>query len=459
MRENSPKDGFPDWGAALAREVLLLSSAHPDLADSIRQSLGPFVGVLVPFTGGPPLEAFFDGPPAAAAALIPLQSKNGSSAVFGQIWVVPSEAAATLAESTRRRLVESLPPSGKAGNPGVIMVTTASVPERIEGRSWELAARLASEACVECLNGNGKPALNLASRWMVSGSIEPTTQDVLEVGLRGKLSLAIHSPSRNWLLPAANQATVPPEFESETAGRLHYAIDVPSAWSQITGQGFAAGSDKFWENEPFFGVGEFHCLVSNAQGPMLAGFLWSQPKKIVLWTSTFMADKASQLKIACDRLRDSRLTSLAGEDAVVIRPLDDTNLSDIRAAFLAHPVLGRGSATPVAFNITGGNLLMRLAIMDLARLRPHIHLVYRPEGRDDLEFVEISHPFLQPVTAKVRHRTMDAASQSAWAEKILNFRLPGNNSGIWADLLLDAINNLEEKPFDALKSSRHLQPA
>ena len=447
IRNCPQKKSSADWGAALAREILLFDSLRPDLIGPLFHAISPLGFFLVPFAGGPPIETIFDIGVSVAASLIPLQANGGKGAVFGQIWVVrsPIIAASRAPEITRQRLVEGAPAKG-SGMETLIVVTDDEAPERIEGRSWELGAHLAALACDGLARGDSEPALALARDWIVTGAVDPESEDVLQVGMRGKLALADTTPRRNWLLPASNQATIPPEFESKTAGRLHYSIDTGSAWSQITGDGFASGSDFFWDKKPLSGVDEFHCLVSNAQGPMLAGFLWSQPKKIVLWTSKFMAGKAAQLKSACEKLRITHLTSLGGEGAVVIKPVDDTNLEEIRASFLAHPALGRGGANPVAFNITGGNLLMRLAIMDLARLRPQIHLVYRPEGRKNLEFVAISHPFLQPVQARVLPLSPGNSKETSWAEGLLNLTLPYDEPERWAGVLLDAVASVEEHP-------------
>jgi hypothetical protein len=391
-----------------------------------------------------------------AASLIPLQTQGGKSAVFGQIWVVcsPIIAGSRLPKITRQRLVEGNWPKAPE-HETLIIVTDDDAPERIEGRSWELGAHLAARARDGLAHGNSEPALALARDWIITGAFDPESEDVSQVGMRGKLTLADTAPRRDWLLPAANQATISPEFESKAAGRIHYAINMASAWAQVTGDGFASGADFFWNEKPLSGVEEFHCLVSNAQGPMLAGFLWSQPKKIVLWTSDFMADKAAQLKSACEGLRKPHLDSLEGKDAVDIKRVGDTNLEKIRAAFLAHPALGRGGATPVAFNITGGNLLMRLAIMDLARLRPHLHLVYRPEGLKNLEFVAISHPFLQPVQSRVLHRSSDSSKEAGFAAGLLNLTLPSNEPGRWADVLVDAVSSVEQpvaSPFQTLQT-------
>ncbi len=447
IQEHSQKEGAVVWGAAVAREILLCCSARPDLRDPLLKAISPVGFFLVPFVGGPPIETIFDREVKVAASLIPLQANGGKSAVFGQIWVVrsPLIAASHAPQITRQRLVEGAPAKG-SGMETLIIVTDDDAPERIEGRSWELGAHLAARACDGWARGDSEPALTLARDWIVTGAVDAESEDVLQIGMRGKLTLADTAPRRNWLLPASNQATIPPEFESKTAGRLHYSIDTGSAWSQITGDGFASGSDFFWDEKPLSGVDEFHCLVSNAQGPMLAGFLWSQPKNIVLWTSKFMAGKAAQLKAACEKLRATHLTSLDGEGAVAIKPVDDTNLEEIRASFLAHPALGHGGPEPTAFNITGGNLLMRLAVMDLARLRPHINLVYRPEGRKNLEFVAISHPFLQPVQARVLHRSSGNSEETSWAERLLNLARPNSEPERWAGVLLDAVASVEEHP-------------
>jgi len=420
-----------EWASAMGREILLLSRSRRDLAASalsicIEAGLAP-----LPFASGRPCETFLGGE--ISATLIPLESTGGADPAFAQLWVLPAslwpEAEARLTE----RLVEpgNLGVLNRAGFTAVL-VTEPSATNRIEGRSWELGAALALKAAQE---GNGATALQLAKDWIVTGSVEG--RDVLPVGFHAKPRLAKTASCRKWLVPAANQATISPDWEALTAGRLHFARDIQSSWAQVTGEGFQGGGDLYWDKPPLAHPREFHCFASPALGPMLAAFLWSQPERIVIWASEKMKAVAEQLEAACKTLRPTHFRAIQSDLDIDVKKIDDTDLSEIRAVFLDHPLLGRGGPTPVVFNITGGNLLMRVALLDLARLRPHIHMVYRPEGGKALDFSYISHPYLQPVTAKVRHSFPKIPDEQQWLT-LLNDRLdPGKLPvGEWAEKLV-----------------------
>jgi hypothetical protein len=384
-----------------------------------------------PFPGGPPCRAFLRS--RISAALIPLESTGGADPAFAQLWVFPNSLWPEAASAFKGRLAESggFALLEQAGFTAAV-VTGSSNTARIEGRSWELGAALALKATQQ---GNDATALQLAKDWIVTGSVD--RDQILPVGFRDKPRLASIANRRKWLVPAANQATISPGWEAVTAGRLYYARDFGSALAQITGEGFQGGGDLFWDEPPLAHPREFHCFASPALGPMLATFLWSQPERIVIWASEKMKAVAEQLEAACKALRPTHFRAIQRDLDIDVKKIDDTDLSEIRAVFLDQPLLGRDGPTPVVFNITGGNLLMRVALLDLARLRPHIHMVYRPEGGKALDFFYISHPYLQPVTAKVRHSFPKIPDEQQWLT-LLNDRLdPGKLPvGEWAEKLV-----------------------
>lgn len=80
----------------------------------------------------------------------------------------------------------------------------------------------------------------------------------------------------------------------------------------------------------------------------------------------------------------------------------------------------------VVFNITGGNLIMRLALRDLAPLRPNVVMVYRPENRRDLLFRALLYPGLMPEQRAARHGALEGtAAGEAWVGEVLHYRSPG----------------------------------
>ena len=443
IHDHSQKEGGVVWGAAVAREILLCCSVHPALLDPLFKAISPVGFLLVPFVGGPPIETIFDLEVKVAASLIPLQANGGKSAAFGQIWVVrsPIIAASRLSEITRQRLVEGLPPKGSEMET-LILVTDDDAPERIEGRSWELGAHLAARACDGLARGNSEPALALARDWIVTGAVDAESEDVLQIGMRGKLTLADTSPRRDWLLPAANQSTIPPEFESKTAGRLHYSIDTA----------FLSGEELDWNNPPLSHPKEFHCFASIAMGPLLASVLWSQPERVVIWSPQSMRSTANQFRKVCETLRQELICTIKTDQDICILNIGNSSLPEIRNSLLTHASLGGGGPAPTLFNITGGNLLMRIALVDLARTRPHIHLIYRQEATDNTHFVYINHPYFQPVAAKVCNVNISCSDSHMWSEKLLNLHLKNLHidESEWANVIINAAQELAQ----GVKSNR-----
>jgi len=428
-----------EWASAMGREIILLSQSHRDLAESVVSICAEAKLDPRPFPGGPPCRAFLRA--GISAALIPLESTGGTDPAFAQLWVFPTSLWPEAASAFKGRLAESggfalLEQAGFTA----ALVTGSGNTARIEGRSWELGAALALKATQQ---GNGATALQLAKDWIVTGSVD--RDQILPVGFRDKPRLASIANRRKWLVPAANQATISPGWEAVTAGRLYFARDIQSAWAQVTGEGFQGGGDLYWDKPPFAGVKEFHAFVSNAQGPILASFLLAQPKKIVLWLSKEMKEKGLILKEACETLRGTALKCVI--DGIETRNVGHLELQAMRLQLLADPSIGEGGEVKSLFNITGGNLLMRIALLDIARIRPNLHLVYRPEGSTDLSFIAISHPHLLPIAGHLHVRGSHTERSAAWRE-LLNAALYKHPEDKWCFRL----THLGQKAMDVSPS-------
>lgn len=398
----------PAWGAAFSRECLLAAGSDSSSARSALEIARKEGIDLIPFPGSPSVEAFFDHPP--TSVLIPLE--RNQFAQFGQIWIFAKAAWPTFeSETFFQDLRQELLPD----NLDICLVGRERELQAINGCSWELGATLAVRA-----HAQRQFALPLAKEWIITGGVTADGQTEV-VGFSAKKQLARTGQGRKWLLPAANQSAVEPEWEATAHGQVYFAHDLESCWSQITGAGFIDEGTLEWTSPPLARPSEFHCYVSPALGPILAAILWSQPKKVVIWASKRMETQGTDLKKALSLLRATKLPDLTSDDMITIVPeVDDSDLQKIRANLLSYDALGGGGPAPVIFSITGGNLLMRVALLDLARLRPHLHLVYRQESREGLTFVHLSHPNLRPVAGRIQHSTLDDETASAWKNELLD---------------------------------------
>jgi|GEM_PF-6662456 len=396
-----------DWGAVFSRECLLTAATDPRTA-RVATAIARKSGLdLTPFPDGPSVEAFLDAPP--TAVLIPLE--RGSFAQFGQIWIF---ATAAWPDGDGRKTFQDFHRDFLPENLGMFLLGAERESQAITGFSWELGVNLAVRAFSQ-----RNTALPIARDWIITGGVAPDDRTEA-VGFSAKKDLARTAQGRKWLLPAANQSSVPPEWEAAAHGQVYFANDLESAWSQVTGAGFVDGGILEWDSPPLSQPREFHCYVSPALNPTLAAIIWSQPKKIVLWVSRPMKAYGAALKEALCVLRQSHLPNLASEESIVIQEVNDSDLQGIRSQLLSCAALGDGGPDPVIFSITGGNLLMRVALLDLARLRPHLHLVYRQESREGLTFVHLSHPNLRPVAGKIEYSSLQDEAANAWRKELLN---------------------------------------
>ena len=395
------------WSACLARELLLLSLTRLDEALELIKTARQEGIALIPFPGGPEVEYFLEK--RVTAVLIPLERK--STAEFAQLWIY----AGDVWHDPEQRLKEfNAAEFSRAYSYSLI---TASDPHKeVSDESWKLGAMLAIRASEQPAY-----ALRLATDWVVSGA---TYKDqVLEVGFNAKQQLAKQAghAGRNWLLPVANQPGIA-NWEAAVQGRVFFARDLESAWAQVSGTGFVAGGLLDWLLPPLQRPRAMHCFVSNALGPMIAPVIWCRPEKVVFWTSQMMKPKAEVLHAVSASL------SVASQ----IRTLDDQDLATMREQLLAEASLGPSPA-PVVFNMTGGNLLMRIALLDIARLRPNLHLVYRPEGGTGIDYVHLVHPDLRPIAARVRLGRFTPEEAARWSSELLNLKITSDEKRILSD--------------------------
>lgn len=395
---------FEEWAAAVCREALLIAPKDLSRTWAILSALKDAGLPTVPFPEGPEAASLLDAPP--AAVLIPLES--GTRVEFCQLWV----GHHPLGSENRLREGDRV---GRLHGCHFRLVGAGDLD--IIGRSWTLGACLAQEAIRQ---GGNLPAL-LAHHWVVSGIVSPGGL-VEPVNFGAKATLTRLLPSRNWLLPAGNRSILDPAWEAAAGGRVFFARDLTTAWAQISGEGFQDGENLDWFAPPLSSPQAMHCFASKALGPLFTSLLWARPRSAVIWSSEKMMAQAEVLARAWESARMA-LEGFEKCEAAQIRPVDDCMLPRIRTQLLAHPNLGTGAAEPVVFNITGGNLLMRVALLDIAQLRPHIRLVYRLEGGAGVDFMHLHFPSLRPVAGAVGHSALSPSAAADWKSRLLDFGL------------------------------------
>jgi hypothetical protein len=256
----------------------------------------------------------------------------------------------------------------------------------IAGKSWQLGAWLGAE-CLERLRIDVQT--HLATGWIVTGEIRGDA--VLPVDLGNKTKLRTR---KSWLFPEALEDAREIPARIRRLGR--FCGNCADAWAHVSGEGTLSASGEWRWPEPGE-VATLHTIVSESLRPMLAPILAARPRRVVLWHSgdeTRSAGPAKMLEafLADDRCRN--WSGWAGAPPEAIRQrLPDRNLPDIERTFRRQ-----GLASPetpgarVWVNITGGNLLMRMAALGVARLNPAAELLYRDFGNHPCrEYVLVHH--------------------------------------------------------------------
>jgi len=393
------------WTAVVAREMLLAAQiANPIELRAASEALGvnsrPFGDT------GPNLEELLGLP--VAAALVPLDVPGGRGAP-AQVWLVQHSKNGLAAD---RQLLAASPHLSLPENTGLFLVQ-ASDRASVDGRSWELAAAVAAQAFQQAQPKEA--VMRLACEWIVTGEVVSGGR-VGEVKLGNKPDLAPDVGERYWLLPGAEADFVTPHFERAARGRLRYADTLAQAFPTVFEDAHTLTDPS--ENWPEK-VHTLHLFTTPALGSLVASALWSNPQRIVLWTSDAMQPLKPPLARVLGDLARSRRWEIEE------RPINDKLVEAAESDLLAHETLGGGAPEDklVYFNITGGNFLMRLAAVHVARLNPRLRLVYRSEqlgekNQND-EFTRIRYTGYRARAAILR-RTDSRTSQNA-AEKLLKF--------------------------------------
>ncbi len=379
------------WRQAVARELLLVSSTIPKLLNETAIHLDGKILAASPFgDGGPSLREWLDASPRCAAALFPLADDNaGGAPGIGQAWVVrgmtsftgfpcnqavQDEAATTLARTI-------------ADESSDAFLFVEDRDRGLIGDSWQLAAGLAARA----LHRGSREIVFLAHKVIASGKIE--RGEVKRIKLGNKLAIPT---ARQWLLPSSNRADIPPRL----SGRLNLKVvaNLEAAWRLVSGRGVIDTGSIPW---PEGGTDVFHTFTSKAYPVIIAAILFSHPRKeIVLWDSG-----APESQDVCANLQTVLPLLLPKCPKVTVSPVSSRNVADAERA-LREVMEKHYHGETIVFNITNGNLLMRMAAGNLGPLFPTVRFVYRDVDNENLDFTCVQYDGLQPETTTLKAKPL-----------------------------------------------------
>jgi hypothetical protein len=395
-----------EWRRAVAAELFLLSQWDLRLARELADAT--LLGTQ-PLPGGPILQEAFGTP--AALALAPLDMPAGAPLL--QVWVLHPGKASRGCDTLECQLNDAAQWSADGYRLGAVPPFLGSAPKWPEGSSWRLAAALARRALFEP-EGREKWIRSLALHWIVTGDV--AGEDIGWVQLGGKRRLAAEDAARasrrRWLVPSACSSD--DDFillREHLPGRLCAVATLREAWAYITGGGLIETREaRAWPNEQTV----FHAFVSDAVGPIVAPLLLQKAERAVFWISEEKAHFFQAIERFVQIARDAGLVAknLTAEP----QSIQAGSLEEAEACLLALPELtGAGS---VLFNITGGNIPMRLALTELARTNRNLRLIYRPERKDGTNhYLELHFPYGLPRTRRLEPR-------DTRADELINLWLP-----------------------------------
>jgi hypothetical protein len=312
--------------AAIARELLLLEPAQ-----RVALLQHPHIAAARPFPGSPiRLDQLADQ--RAGIALFPLAGLHEAAPSFGLVAVLENES----------------------GQYYRVHASTGNV----SGESWQLAHALAQHFATAAAAGR----VALAKGWISTGE---TTDDLVgRIDLSNKTDISGLPPDRIWLVPADNHG----DFLRIAPAELRFRVAATrgDAIAHVLRRGSTRGADiKGWPTD----ITELHTFVSFAKEPVIMAACLKGRGEITLWQSTdrkyeknmeilkhIITDKLNMTCLEEDICSDD----LAGAERTLLSKLE-TKLS---------------SKQRILFNYTQGNVLMRSALLLLARRFPSLWLFY-----------------------------------------------------------------------------------
>lgn len=336
---------FPDfyqaeWRRAAAETLLLRHSAGvpvpADWAAELEQ--------VSPFGDHRRLADCLQAP--CACGIFPLATDTEPG--LGHVWIFEGRDTGMSARDSSINGQEAIPPEY-----GMAFVNASDGEWR--GRSWQLAGRMA-QRCIETRRRD--VAHMLASGWIVSGRVEQGRTVAVQLGNK----LAVPRMGR-WLLPLDNFADLPPRSSGLS---IQSAVDEDSAWSHVSGEGLCRGTESPWPDD----IRQLDILIgANIKAAVVSALFMPKKADVTLWTSTAFLPTARAFMLVTGKLRPDLNIGEAGV-------ISSDSIADAEKP-IRREVHRRYSNKRSLFNITSGNLLMRLAVDAVARLFPHVELVYR----------------------------------------------------------------------------------
>ena len=396
-----------EWERAVAAELLLLAQWNRVLAQDLARAAS--LEQQQPFGGGPALAGILGA--RAALALAPLDVAMGPPIL--QVWVLQAGADGRDWEALECRLEGAAQWVENGWHLAAVQPVLSSDPK---GSSWRLAAALAQRALKEP-EPRARGIQSLALNWFVTGDV--VAEEVAQVELGGKRRLAIEDDARggrrSWLVPLRCSDKNNDNFvllREHLRGRLRAVTTLREAWAHVNGGGFIeTREERSWPTEPVV----FHAFVSDALGPIVAPLLLQETQEAIFWLSE---EKEHLFQAIEDFIRIGKDAGLISASLTAhSRSIKAGSLEEAEVCLLEAEELRAGG--PVLFNITGGNIPMRLALAELARTNSSLRLIYRPEGGEAgaNHYLELAFPQGLPRTRRLK-------PQPNRADGLINLRLP-----------------------------------
>lgn len=434
------------WSRMVSRDLLLAATINKALVDPILQQTGDHILAVKPFgdiTEHSLRDLLSWRDLRCAVALFPLASQSQNLAPsIGQAWVFQYTGMA----AEKKHFAESLPRAREVGvflesegNPGMAGGLCAEgIASQFEGKSWELAVTLATKSLVAENASRNIP--ELATRWLLSGRV--VENRVESVGLGNKLSL---ETNRLWMLPAANRADLPPRLRL-TGKVVKLASHVDGGWHHVTGRGTTHSGEAPWPKD----VDVFHTFTSKAYMPTLAAILFSRPRRIILWQSP-----STESQEAARQLEGALSVLLPEGTRIEHATISSRDVAEAESA-LEKKLVDHDNTETVLFNLTNGNLLMRMAAGSMGQIFPFIQFIYRDVDNQELSFTSVEYDGLQAVTKVLAPEVVEKARSGM--QRLLDTRPPREGILPWENLLVNCL--LPEDPgFNALETSEALPQA
>lgn len=221
------------------------------------------------------------------------------------------------------------------------------------GTSWGLADALCSRVL-------GKPGdvhtrVALAKDWIVTGRVLPG-EKVGFVTFKNKGR--VDCGTRIWLVPAANGG------DARGLRSYRLAASVDDAVAHVTGEGTTEGEELKFPATP-----KLHALCGGQIESVILSIILGKPSEVLLWHSKQSFSIKSKTFLA------AMSKELGCEMETREMPSDSLALAERKLREHLQSELTTGN--PVYFNITSGNLLMRMAVFQIARQFPNLRLIYK----------------------------------------------------------------------------------